>query len=209
MSATERSEASDSSRVSEDSEMPIVAGIAAGLVAWLGGYVFTYVVAADEIRNSGLNRIVEALSGDAATYEIVGWVFYNAHFVDTVFQNLPIVGSVTANYVGGEDGFTAALYAIPIALLCLGGAATAAYSHAADVTEGIRAGVALVPGYLLLSVAGVFLFEVTTGSASATPDQLAGIVLAGVVYPIVFGSIGGVAVGWYLDRERDRSATTN
>ena len=209
MSATERTEPSGSSRGSARSEAPIVAGTAAGVVAWLGGYVFTYVVAAGEIRNSGLNRIVEALSGDAATYEIVGWVFYNAHFVDTVFNNLPIVGSITANYVGGEDGFTAGLYAIPIALLCLGGAATAAYTHAADATSGIRAGVVLVPGYLLATVASVFLFEVTTGSASAGPDPLAAIVLAGIVYPIVFGSIGGAAVGWYLDRQRDRGAAAN
>lgn len=209
MSAAERSESSGSSRASEDNEVPIVAGIAAGLVAWLGGYVFTYVVAAGEIRNSGLNRIVEALSGDAATYEIVGWVFYNAHFVDTVFNNLPIVGSITANYVGGEDGFTAALHAVPIALLCLGGAATAAYTHAADATSGIRVGVVLVPGYLLATVAGVFLFAVTTGSASAGPDQFAAIVLAGIVYPIVFGSIGGAAAGWYIGRQRDRGTTAN
>ena len=182
--------------------VPIVEGAAAGLLAWLLGYLATYLVVSPGVRDSPLNQIIEALDGEPATYEMVGWVFYNAHFVNTVFSDLPIVGSHTTSYIGGEEGFAVLLYVVPIVLLLLAGLAVGYYRGASDPSDGAIAGVTVVIGYLVLSVAGLFLFEITVGGASAAPDRLAGVVLAGIVYPLVFAGAGGVAATLF---ERDGS----
>lgn len=173
--------------------VPIVEGAAAGLAAWIVGYLVTYLVVAPGVRDSPLNQIIEALDGEPATYEMVGWVFYNAHFVDTVFSDLPLVGSYTTAYIGGDEGFTVLLYVVPIVFLLLAGLAVGYYRGVDDPTDGAVAGATVVTGYLVLSVAGLFLFELSVGGASAAPDQLAGVVLAGLIYPLVFAGAGGVA----------------
>lgn len=191
----ERRVTDETTRTNGNDGLPIVEGAAAGLLAWVAGYLATYLVVASNVRDSPLNRIVEAFDGAPATYEMVGWVFYNAHFVDTVFSDVPILGSVTTTYVGGEEGFTALLYAVPVVLLFLAGFAVARYRDSRDPTAGALAGATVLSGYLLLSVAGLFLFEIAVGGASAAPDRLAGGVLAGVVYPLVFAGVGGAVAG--------------
>jgi hypothetical protein len=54
---------------------------------------------------------------------------------------------------------------------------------------------AVVAGYLPLAVVGVFAFTVSIESASAAPDLAPAVLLAGVVYPLVFGTLGGAARG--------------
>ncbi len=173
--------------------VPLVQGSVAGLLTWVLGYLFTYLIAGDELRNSEINQFLEFIGEEPATFEMVGWVFYNAHFVDTVFENVPFFGSEA--FIGGEDGFSLLLYVIPPLLLIGAGLAVARYSAARNANEGAIAGLSIVPGYLLLSIAGVFLFEVTVGNASVAPDLVAGIFLAGLVFPALFGAIGGVIAG--------------
>jgi len=157
------------------------------------GYLFTYLIASSEIRDSQLNRFLEFLGEDPAIFEMVGWVFYNAHFVDIVFEGVPFFG--VESFVGGEEGFTLLLYVIPPLVLIGAGLAIARYGGARDASAGAVAGLTVVPGYLLLSIAGVFLFEVTLGDASGAPDIVAGIFLAGLVFPALFGALGGVLAG--------------
>jgi hypothetical protein len=174
--------------------MPTVFGAVTGLVAWAAGYVLTYAVAAQEVRDAPLTQVVEALAGGPAAHEVVGWVFYNAHFVETVFRGLPVVGRGSANYVGGA-GFTPFLYLVPAGLLFAAGVGLARSVGARGASDGFTAGATAVPGYLVLSLAGTFLFEVTVGGASGQPDPLAGVVLAGVVYPLLFAGGGGALAG--------------
>lgn len=175
--------------------LPFVEGAIAGGAAWLLGYVVTYLVVSADVRDSSLQRVIETFGGESATYEIVGWVFYNAHFVNTVFRNVPFLGSRTTSFVGGDGGFTALLYVIPVGLLLAAGVALGRYRGVTTGTEGALAGVAVTPGYLLLSVAGVFLFEVTVGDISGGPELLPALFLAGVVYPVVFACGGGALAG--------------
>ncbi|QSG03331.1 hypothetical protein [Natranaeroarchaeum sulfidigenes] len=173
--------------------VPLVQGSVAGLLTWVLGYLFTYLIAGDEVQESEINQFLEFIGEEPATYEMVGWVFYNAHFVDTTFQNVPFFGSEA--FIGGEDGFTMLLYVIPPLLLIGAGLAVARYSAAQNANDGAIAGISVVPGYLLLSIAGIFLFEVTLGDASAAPDLVAGVFLAGLVFPVLFGAVGGVLAG--------------
>jgi hypothetical protein len=174
----------------------IVEGTAAGVAAWLVGYLATYLVVGPELRSSPLNRLVDAFGGDPATVEMAGWVFFNAHFVDTTFRNVPLVGNRTVNYVGGDAGFTALLHLVPVGLLLVAGAVLG-YTRAESVADGAFAGALTLPGYGLASLACVFLFEVTVGGASGAPALVPALVLAGVVFPTVFGGAGG-AVGALL-----------
>lgn len=179
---------------------PVVEGVVTGIVAWLVGYAITYVLVAPDIRESPLHRFIEAFNGEPATYEMVGWVFFNAHFVDTVFRDVPLIGSHTTSFIGGEDGFTVLLYAVPGGLLLVAGLTLALYSQTNTPTQGVLAGVMALPGYLLVSVVAAILFEVNLGGASGTPDLVPAILLAGVVLPAVFATIGGVIGSLYESR---------
>lgn len=172
-------------------DLPLVPAAAAGLLAWVLGYAFTYLLVGSEIRESALNRFVEAFEGEPATYELVGWAFYNAHFVDVVYRGF--TGRfLPANYIGGEDGLTPLLYVVPPLLLVAAGLAVGRYRGVTELNDGALAGVLVLPGYLVLAVVGAFLFEVSAAGTTGRPDLLPAVFLAGLVYPAVFGAVGGV-----------------
>jgi len=180
-------------------DLPVAPGTVAGTVAWVLGFALTYALVAPEIRDSAVNRLIELVDGSPATYELVGWVFYNAHFVNTVLRDVPVIGTRSSSYIGGEGGFSLLLYVVPVGLLLAAGLALARYQGVTDPVRGALAGATALPGYLLLSVVGVFLTEVTLGEASGAPDLLPAVLLAGVAYPILCGGLGG-AVGALLAR---------
>ncbi|WP_178917940.1 hypothetical protein [Natronomonas gomsonensis] len=182
-----------SSNIDADS-LPLVPGALAGVAAWVLGYVFTYLLAGTDIQQSNLNQIIEFTGGESATYELVGWVFYNAHMVSITYTNLGPFAP-PANFIGGEDGFTALLYVIPPALLIAAGLAISRYQGATETNDGAIAGALVVPGYLIVSIAGTFLFEIVVENATGGPDLIPAIFLAGLVYPVVFGAIGGAIGG--------------
>jgi hypothetical protein len=66
------------------------------------------------------------------------------------------------------------------------------YLDAGDVTDAAFAGASVAVGYLPLSLLGIVVFEVSLGSSSGGPDPVLAVGLAGVVYPVVFGTIGAV-----------------
>lgn len=184
--------------VSPSDRISVVAGVVAGVLAWMGGYAVTYVIVAPDVRESPLQRFIEAFAGEPATYEMTGWVFFNAHLVDTVYRDLPLIGSQTTSFIGGEDGFTPLLYLVPAGSLLIAGIVLARYREADDPSRGALAGVLALPGYLLASVVGVFLFEVTLAGATGGPDPLPAVFLGGIVYPVLFAG-GGGAIGGLLE----------
>lgn len=169
---------------------PFVESAVAGLAAWLLSYVFTYLIVSTEIESSPLNRLVEFFEGESATYELVGWVFYNAHLVDVSYTGLGPLAP-PGNFVGG-DGFTPLLYVVPPALLIVAGVAIGRYTGVTEPNAGALAGALITPGYLVLSIVGTFLFTVEVGGASGAPDLVPAVLVAGVIYPVVFGAVGGV-----------------
>jgi len=177
----------------------IATGSLVGTLPWLLGYAITYLLVAPNLRESSLNRIIETLDGAPATHELVGWVFYNAHFVDVVLD-IPILGSQHTSYIG-DGGFTPVLYLVPIVLLLTAGALGARRQAAASPASGGLAGLTLLPGYLVLTALGGLLFEVSVGGATGGPDLTTAIILAGLLYPVVFAGIGGAAWG-VLENER-------
>jgi len=179
----------------ESAARRLVRGVGAGAGAYLLSYLFTYVLVADEIRNSALNQVAAEFAGEPTTWRLVGWVFYNAHFVDTrVTVDIPLVGSTGAvNFVGGEGGFTVLLYVVPPLVLVAAGLFLGQLADVRDASEALRVGPAVAAGYLPLALLGTVLFAVSAGAASGQPDIVTAVGMAGVVYPVVFGGLGSLA----------------
>lgn len=171
---------------------PLVLGAVVGVGAWIIGYVLLFLVVSPEVQDSAAQQLIEAAEGEPATYQMVGWVFYNAHFVDTMIVNLPFIGDQAANAIGGDDGFSQLLSLVPVGVLVAAGLGLARSQGVSDARDGLLVGVTVLPGYLLLSALGLVLFEVAIGSATVRPAQTEAIALAGIIYPLVFGAAGGV-----------------
>ncbi|MFB6093990.1 MAG: hypothetical protein ABEJ77_03520 [Halanaeroarchaeum sp.] len=181
-------------------DLPLVVGPGAGLAAYLIGYLLTYAVVAPALRDSPLGRVVAALEGAPPTVDLVGWAFYNAHFVDVVFRAVPILGSRTLSVVGG-DGFTPLLFLLAPALLALAGAALAVRDGATSQIRGAAVGAMTLPGYLLAAVAGAIRFEVDVLGVTGGPEMVTAVGLAGILYPIAFAGGGGAVASILVARE--------
>ena len=168
-------------------------GVAAlgGVLAYLVGYALTYAVVGQEVSNSLASRVLEIATGDPGTWQLVGWVFYNAHYVPVEVPG-PF-GSTSVNLVG--ETFTSFLLLIPPLGLFVGGVAIAILSDIEGLVAGGVAGVAITLGYLPLALVGAVAVGIDIGDATAGPTLVAAVLLAGLVYPLVFGGIGGAVGG--------------
>lgn len=137
--------------------------------------------------------------GGLATYQSVGWVFYNIRFVDIFYTDVDVF-SPAGSFIDSENVFTVLLYFIPSALLVIAGLTVGRYHDAADPTQGAIAGALLTPGYLVLSIGGTFLFTVSVGHASGAPNLIPAVHVAGLVYPTASGALGGVLASVTADQ---------
>ncbi|WP_053948253.1 hypothetical protein [Halolamina sediminis] len=172
-------------------KLPFGAGAGTGVAAYLLGYLISYVWLSGSIeeRLEAYNFIADLFGGEPiAVWEGVGWMFYNAHFVSTRIDGFG--GTQSQNFIAGSDGGSIALlYAVPIVLLLAAGLLTARLADAEAPADGAIAGAAVAIGYFPLALLGRFLFSY---QGSAAPDLVTAILLAGLVYPLVFGAVGGV-----------------
>ena len=177
--------------------LPLIEGAIAGAVAWIASYVLTAVVVLARIENSELGEISDSVGDGGSGIDFIGWVFFNSHFVDTVVEAdvLGFGGSTTVSFIGG-DGFTPLLYLIPMALLIASGLAVGRSQDVVGTAEGAVAGVFVLPSYLVLSAIGAVVFRVSAealgSSFNGQPELLPAILLAGIVFPAVFGALGGI-----------------
>lgn len=175
---------------------------AGGVAAYVLGYVFTWVLAGSAVQESALNQIIEATGRDGVAWKLVGWLFYNAHGVTaTIDLDIPFIGGTEAvNYIAQSDGLSPLLYVVPPALLIAAGLFAAQMADTRELGDALRVGPAVALGYLPLAVVGVFLFTISVESSSGGPTLVPAIGLAGLVYPLVFGTVGA-AVGVALAGE--------
>ena len=181
-----------------DTRRAVGGGLAGGIAAWVVGYLVVYLLNASEIENSLGSGVLEALTNENVTWKLVGWLFYNAHNV--TIKTPGFFGQSAQNFVAGsEEAALTALFVLPPVLLLAAGVVVA-WNTAADPTSAARNGAAVVLGYLPLSIAGAVLFAVSVGDATAGPDLVTAVLLAGLVYPLVFGAVGGL-IGGHLSAE--------
>ena len=173
--------------------LPLAQGAGAGAAAYLLGYLVTYLTTSGsmEERLSGFNFIAELFGGETvAVWQGVGWLFYNAHLVETRTTG-GLGGPRSVNFIAESDGGgTVLLYLVPVVLLIAAGLLVARWDGAEETADAATAGVTVVAGYLPLAIVGRFLFQY---DGSVAPDIVTAILLAGAVYPLVFGAVGGAA----------------
>jgi len=175
----------------------LAAGSAAGAGAYLLGYLVTHVTQAGAVRDRlrALNFLTGLFGGEpVAAWQGVGWYFYSAHFVATVSPTFG-GGTRSTNFLATAEANLAYLYLVPPVALLLAGAAIAFLGGAENPTDGVVTALGVVPAYFLLAVVGAAAFAFGVGDAgSIHPEYVTAALLAGVVYPTVFGGAGG-AVG--------------
>jgi hypothetical protein len=172
--------------------LPVVDGILGGTGAYLLGFLFTYLWKAGEYRDAlaRIGPLVELFGGETpAAWKIIGWLYYSAHFVDARIDVGPVTTYV--DLVGEGAGTLELLYLLPPLFLLAAGFLVARRTDADVVVAGARAGATVAIGYLALVLVGVLAIQV----GGSGPELVPALVLAGIVYPLVFGAIGGVGVG--------------
>ena len=167
-------------------------GAVAGPGAWLLGYLVTYLLHAGGVRDALATDVLEFLAGDPVTWKLVGWLYFNAHFVDASVPG-PLGRSTVNLLSGAEEPGLLVLYVLPpVALLAAG--AVAAYG-ASEPLEGAKAGAPVALGYALASLVAAVAVRISIADAVAGPPLVTAVLLAGLVYPLVFGAAGGAVTG--------------
>jgi hypothetical protein len=177
--------------------VPLRAGALTGAVAFVLGYVLTYAMKIQDVSSALSNPLVD-LSGvtPPADWQVVGWYLFRLH---TVPSKLTVtVGGTTRSQAIGLDAATWMLL-VPVAILLVGGYVVARYVDAATPVGGATAGASLAVAYvvlaLLLSLVTAWSVTRSGGTVGISPDLVPAVLVAGVVYPVLFGGVGGAVAG--------------
>jgi hypothetical protein len=171
---------------------PFLSGAVAGAVSYLVGYILTLVVVVVAESDQFTNDLIES----------AGFLYYNAQFanVETSVDGGGAFGAaleqefnyLTDSSLSSSVDAPAILYhLIPILVLVGVGYAVARQVHATDLVEGAVAGASLVLGTVVLALLGTFLFSLGGNGGSVSPVLFDGVLLVGLVFPGVFGAVGG------------------
>lgn len=179
--------------VSRRSSIAASAGL--GVLAAAIGYLTSYVLVAGEVRDT--------FGGDVAEWKGVAWYVYNAHMVDIETSGSfgSFGGSDTVNFIAESSSTSAtALYVIPPLVLFGAGVLLATQFDVTDVGEAVAVGAPVTIGYAVVVSLGALVAESSREgtvlgiemSGSVAPALGPAVVLAGVLYPLVFATAGAV-----------------
>ena len=177
----------------EETDLPLREGAIVGSVS----FVITYVLA-------GIVFVASPGSGSSVgfpAWKSMGWAFYSIHNVSVT----PI--SQLSEVLGGGIVPTPVAYLIPPVVLVGAGYYIAKDSDTGSYVDAASWGATVALGYLPLCFIGVFLTSHTTEgfmSLTISPDFTTAVLLAGVIYPALFGAIGGAGEFDFRNSDRDR-----
>ena len=178
------------------SKRSLASGAVGGVIAAVGGYLVAYLAYASEVESQlrGVNFITDLFGGEPIPSWVgVGWLHYNGHFVDTHIESFG--GTRSVNFIAQSDGGLTALYLLAPLMLVLVGAAVASHTAVESPREGATVGSTVAIGYFIFAAVGVALLQYESTAGSIQPDPITALLLAGIVYPLVFGAIGGAVAG--------------
>ncbi|MEF8901463.1 MAG: hypothetical protein V5A25_09605 [Halovenus sp.] len=175
----------------------VLAGAVGGGVAFLLGYLVTWILAGSKVASATVSGPFGSAVPD---WKALLWVFYDSQFVGT---RTPTVTGPDGALIGGGDLLDTVsllgveyLYVVPIVLLVAAGVAVTATTDATTARDGLEAGITVTIGYLLLAVLGLFV----AAEGGIAPSPLRTAVVAGIVYPVAFGALGGAITGYIKNR---------
>lgn len=188
----------------------IAVGFVAGLLALVVGFTATMLFSdtnegrelAEEIANSSGPASVALSELLPEWYHAVSWTFLENHHVDVSASVGEVLGSVEVVGTYAEMLLPSAskLQVLPPLLLVGAGVLVALRRPRTGPADAVVAGATVVAGYLpgIAVVASVATFEVAVLGdivlLEISPDVGRAVLVAGVVYPLVFGGLGGLLV---------------
>jgi len=189
----------------------LLPGLLLGVAAFLGTYAVAYSLRASYLDRSALP--VQMAATTPETPRLVGWLVYRAHLVPIEYDIQGTLSDAHGTVRAGEvpvvlERLAAALepgvlVAVPVAMLFVCGFYAAIELDAYGPRVGGVAGATVVVGYLLAVTAAVVVTDWrvsqslidTTVTVAIGPAEWRAVALAGVVYPLVGGAVGGVVAG--------------
>ncbi|QCS41041.1 hypothetical protein [Natrinema versiforme] len=182
---------SEESTVSRGSSVAANAGL--GVFAAATGYLLTYLLIGAEVRQN--------LDGEVASWKGVAWYFYEAHMVDieATRQAASFGGTGILNLIAESNSASAdVLYVLPPLVLFAVGAFLAVRWETTDLGDAVMAGAPVTIGYAVVLGLGAVVAEANTEASvwgiettsSIGPTLLPAIVLGGILYPLVFATVG-------------------
>jgi len=204
--------------------LPLRRSVPVGLIAYVAGFVLTV--------GAAVGRISEVMAIEmAATVEHVdpatlgqifgstppswivgGWLFYNAHFVPTSLPTADAANGMALltnrSLLSTLGGPLVVFYLLPPLLLLSGGYFVAQTGNTSGVNGARNAGASIAVGYFPVFLLGAFVLTANSaaGRTVASPAGLHAVFL-GLVYPVVFGALGGKLADWYGESTSNTAET--
>jgi len=138
------------------------------------------------------------------TYQLVGWLYHDLHTVDLTGTFGVSGGSDAVEYdVAMQYGPDAFIYALPPMALVAGGFLLVRYLGLRRGESAAKAGASVAIGYGPMAIASAFVLTWEASSTLESGDQAvtyavefgpevgAGLAVFGIVFPVVFGALGG------------------
>lgn len=166
-----------------------------GVFSWLVGVITSFVLFQSPSINPG-HSIVNA-NIDIVLQEVPGWklssyTYYGGHFVEVTPEDLVYSSTNIATYLGGIHLLA---FVIPGVILVLAGYHYTRTQNPSSLTDARVYGASIVGGYAILMLLGVFVFNHSQtdgfGNQWALTLSMGRSLFAGILYPLVFGAIGG------------------
>lgn len=140
---------------------------------------------------------------EASETTITGWFHYNAHTVPIAEEVTAFGETATAsgyNLIKLEDTsrYLEFLYVIPPLALFVSGILAAASARSTQrISSSVINGASVFFGYLIAVGAGVVIFSASMTdwgiSGTMRPDIWMALIVSGIIYPLFFGGLGGLA----------------
>lgn len=192
-------------------------GVLWGYTAYLLGFGVNYLLVSSRLPEFKTKSTVTVkdstytlaeLTGEVqvATWKLAGISFYNTHFIDAVSSGFVGVfgkSGWSTNLVTSAGGvFLPLLVIVPLLLIGAGIAATRNVTESAELrfTFGtgkgrffVNGGLISLLGYAPLIIIGSLVLTVNLdGEVVAQVDLLKSMILGGILYPFIFGGLGGL-----------------
>jgi len=194
----------DTAAKTESEYRPLLEGTIIGGVAWLVGYVLTAVAAQPTMDGDPRMEILEAATGQTVTVEALAWTYFNAHLVTT---EIPQGGMFTLlppeqNVLLDGPGLEWVLFSVPPLVLLVGGALVTQrhLERLESPIDGAITGAMIAVGYLLVTIVALLVTTLAVDSGVIRASPFDAILIAGLVYPFLFGAIGGTVTYVVQDR---------
>lgn len=204
--------------------LPLRRSAPVGILAYVVGYTLTLGATVGRISevvaiemSATVEHVASAPLGQIfgstpPSWVVGGWFFYNAHFVPTSLPTADPMNGIrvlTNRSLLSTLGWPfVAIYLLPPLLLLAGGYFVAQTGNTSGVNGTRNGGASIVVGYLPVFLFGAFVFTANsaTGGVVASPAGLPAVFL-GLVYPVVFGALGGTLADWHGESASDTSET--